>query len=540
MARAQYADVVLSNARALTLRAMTPGSDPSRPREAEGTPRTLGESSPRLGFVAVKDGVILAVSAQGDSKQFKGPRTREIDCHGMALVPGFIDAHCHLMGLASSLLGVDCRPGKACSVAQIVDSISKQAEQTPSGELLRAFGYDEFYLAEKRHPTRWDLDAATRSHPVRLDHRTGHASVLNSRALEMFNISGESPDPLDGVIERDGDSGEPTGVLYEMNGYLRGSTDDHRNEERFREGVRRANELLLSKGITSIQDAGPGNDVRCWNTFRDLKQNSLLTPRVSMMIGAPNLDSFLDLGLAPGFGDSSLKLGAVKVMLTLTTGALLPDREELMEIVMSSHRRGFQLAFHAVEEEAVEAVAEALLIAQVALPSQAPRHRIEHCSECPPQAMKKLKRSGALVVTQPSFIYHNGEKYLSQVDQRLLEYLYPLNSLEGAGIPLAAGSDAPVTDPDPLLGIYSAATRATNDDAFMVPAQRVSVETALRMHTIGGAYASFDERRTGSIEVGKLADLVLLDRDPTGVEPEETKDIRVMMTMRAGEVLWQC
>ena len=539
MARGQYADVLLSNARLLTLRPLALGRPFSRAGESKGGPRIPGGTTPQTGWVAVKDGVILAVGAREGPAQFKGPHTLEIDCQGMALAPGFVDAHCHLMGLASSLVSVDCRPGKARSISQIVEAIRTQAQRTPLGQLVSAFGYDEFYLSEKRHPTRWELDAAAPSHPVRLDHRTGHASVLSSRALDLLNISKETADPVDGVIQRDGASGEPTGVLYEMGGHIRGLKDYHQHEERFLEGMRKANELLLSRGITSVQDASPGNDVQRWHTFRNLKENRLLTPRVTMMIGASHLDSFLRMDHAPGSGDSSLKLGAVKVMLTLSTGALQPQREELMQIVIASHRRGFQLAFHAVEEEAVEAVADALIVAQSDLPGPALRHRIEHCSECPPRLLDKLKRSGALVVTQPSFIYHNGERYLSQVDKWVLQYLYPLGLLSEGGITLAAGSDAPVTDPDPLLSLWSAVTRTTSGGSVLALMQAVSVETALRMHSIEAAYASFDEKRTGSIEVGKLADLVLLDKDPTGVEQDEIRDIRVMMTMADGQVVWQ-
>ena len=516
MAQERHADVVLSNARVLT---------PVRSRPH--------------GFVAVKGGKILGVGDAEEASGFKGPRTREIDCHGMALVPGFNDAHCHLMALASSLRGVDCRPDRTNSISQIVETISRRAEVTPPGGWIRAFGYDEFYVAEKRHPTRWDLDRAAPAHPLRLDHRTGHASVLNSRALDLLNISRDTSDPADGVIERDEASGEPTGVLFEMGDYIRRGTEAYRDEEGFLEGVRKANELLLSRGITSVQDASPGNDFHRWQSFRGLKEEGYLTPRVTIMAGASHLQSFLDVGLTPGCGDDALRVGAVKLMLSLATGALQPHREELMEVVLRAHERGFQLAFHAVEEEAVEAAADALLNAQATLPLSDARHRIEHCSECPPGVLQKLKACRALVVTQPAFIYHNGEKYLSLVDERLLPYLYPVGSLTMYGIPVAAGSDAPVSYPDPLLSICSAVTRRTKGGPDLFPSQAISVRVALKMHSISGAYASFEEKKKGSIEVGKLADLVLLEKDPTALEPEGIKEIKVMMTMVGGDVMWQ-
>ena len=383
MARERHADLVLSNARVLTM-------EPEKPR-AE--------------YVALKGGRILGAGDKEQASHFKGPGTRDIDCQGMTLVPGFNDAHCHLMALASSLRGVDCGPDKAGSIAQVVKRIGERAEGVPPGKWIRAFEYDEFHLAERRHPTRWDLDRATPLHPVRLDHRTGHASVLNSRALDLLGISRHTPDPVDGVIERE-TGGEPTGLLFEMGDYIRRGAGTGTDQDAFLEGIKEANGLLLSVGVTSIQDASPGNDFHRWQTFRSLKETGHLVPRVTVMAGASHLQSFLDSGLDPGLtpgsGDEALRLGAVKVMLGLTTGALHPSR---IGADGDSHaglcESGYQLAFHAVEEEAVEAAANALIEAQKEAQRILPfsnardranaRHRIEHCSECPPHLVDKLK-----------------------------------------------------------------------------------------------------------------------------------------------------
>ena len=535
------ADLLLVNARVRTLEALIPAAD----------------------FVAVRSGVIIGVGGVAEADQFKGPGTMEIDCQGHTLLPGFIDAHCHLFALASTLRGVDCGRDKAGSIPEIVETIKRRAESTlpavntghipvsipgsaapPSGiqgqtAWIRAFGYDEFYLREKRHPTRWDLDRAARLHPIRLDHRTGHACVLNSMALHLLNINRDTADPPDGIIQRDEGSGEPTGVLFEMSGYIGGQVGVSSDESSFLEGIKRANGLLLSRGVTSIQDAGPQNDAHRWLKFHELKDRGLLIPRVSVMAGESHLKSLADLGLKPGSGDEQLSLGAVKIVLTLTTGALSPDKEELRRVVMRAHELGFQVAIHAVEEEAVDAAAEVLIYAQLALPRPDARHRVEHCSECPPSIVQKLKAGGALVVTQPSFIYHSGARYLSLVEERLLPHLYPVGSLTRAGVPVAAGSDAPVTYPDPLLSIYSSVTRRTSDGSSVSASEAVPLDAALKMHTLGGAYASFEESTKGSIAVGKLADMVLLDGDPVAVDPEDLKNIDVVMTMVGGEVVWQ-
>ena len=519
MASERHADLLFTNARVVSF-------DPA-PRSAS------------FNHVAVKGGRIIHVGAPGEESLSTGPATRVIDCQRMALVPGFVDAHCHLMGLASSLRGVDCRPDSVKSIDAIAGAIRHRAENTTPGSWIRAFGYDEFYLKEARHPNRWDLDKAAPDHPVRLDHHSGHASVLNSRALELVGIGRETAGPVDGVIERDDATGEPTGLLLEMGEHLAGRMKGAGVEADFMEGVGKANKLLLSRGITSLQDASPGNDPERWRRVRNLKELGHLTPRVTMMAGARHLQSFLSEGLTPGVVHDGTRLGAVKVMLTLTTGALQPAHDELMEVVLDAHRRGFQLAFHAVEEEAVAAAADALCRAQEVLPRPEARHRIEHCSECPPELLRKVKSSGAMVVTQPGFTYHNGDRYLSTVGERLIPYLYPAASLISSGVRVAAGSDAPATEPHPHLSIYSAVTRKTKTGRRLSPHQAVSVRRALKMHSLDGAFASFDERNTGSIRVGKQADLVLLDRDPREVEPDGIKETRVVMTVVGGELAWQ-
>ena len=517
-----HADLLLSNANVLTL-------DPE---------------APCAWFVAVAAGRIVGVGDRAGATAFRGPRTREMDCLGMTLAPGFNDAHCHLLALASSLRGVDCRPESVASIHELLESVRLRALKTPlDGQggvpWIRAFGYDEFFLREKRHPNRWELDRAAPAHAVRLDHRTGHASVLSSKALELVGIDRYTADPVQGIIERDGATREPTGVLFEMGDFLGSHTRVRGDQDAFLEGIGGANRLLLSRGVTSLQDASPANDMARWETFRHLKDRGRLVPRVSLMAGAAHLDAFLAQGLAPGSGDGDLRLGAVKVMLGLATGALHPPERELKEIVLRAHRRGFPMAIHAVEQEAVAAAAAALMHAAAAVPASKPRHRIEHCSECPPWVLEKVRASWALVVTQPVFIYHSGEKYLSKVEEGLLPHLYPLASLAGAGVAVAAGSDAPVAHPDPMLGIYAAVTRGTNAGSRLFPSQGLGVLDAIRAHTSTAAYASGEEAQKGTIEVGKLADLVLLDGDPTKVEHEAIKDIKVMATLVGGRIAWE-
>ena len=496
--------------------------------------------------IAIKDGTIAGVGSKRGASALAGPRAKVIDCGGMALMPGLVDAHCHLLALAASLLGTDCGPRNVSSIQQLQQMVSRQTGETPSGRWVRGFGYDDTTLAEGRHPNRWDLDPVSLGHPVRLDHRSGHASVLNSRALELVGITRDTPDPVEGVIDRDPTSGTPTGLLLEMADYLRLRVKPSRDEAEFKNGVTRLDRRLLEYGITSAHDAGPSNGPDRWQTFQELQSSGLLSCRIVMMAGASRLQDFQESGLGFGHGDDWLRIGHAKIMLTLTTGSLQPGRAGLEEMALEAHAAGFPVAIHAVEQEAVAAAVRAL--SNEALPHRiaSGRDRIEHCSECPAELIDHVARSGAAVVTQPGLIYWNGDSYRANVEPGLLPHLYPAGALHRAGVTLAFGSDAPVTDPNPWPAIYSAVTRRTisgtaltGDDSRASLGQGVSVRDALRMYTGGGATAANFGGRYPGIRAGDPADLVLLDADPTRVDEAGLKNIRAVMTIIGGRVAWE-
>jgi predicted amidohydrolase YtcJ len=498
---------------------------------------TLATAMPRASWVSVSRGKITTVGTGKPPVEILSRTTRVIDCQGGTLVPGFHDAHCHVLATAASLLAVDCSPRTVSSIEEIKERLRQRSGQVPQDTWLRGNGYNESYLKEGRHPNRRDLDEATAAHPVKLLHRSGHAAVLNSRALALAGIHRETPDPPGGIIERESGTREPTGLLLEMDAYLEGVIPPLSRDE-IEEGVRLLDEECLASGITSLQDATPGNSPERWSLFTVLKEMELLTPAVTMMAGAGHLAEFLREGFAFGFGGPELRLGAAKMVATMTTGVLHPPKEELRWLVRDAHDKGFQVAIHAVEAEAVEEAIEAIGQVVHEVPGNAHRHRIEHCSECPPHLIERLARHGITVVTQPAFIYYNGERYLSDVPLDRLPWLYPIGSLRAGGVPLAAGSDAPVVPFNPIMGLYAAATRRAASGEHVLLHEAVDIEEALRMYTLGSAYASFSETERGSIERGKRADLALLDRDPTAVPPEEMKDSRILMTIVQGRVVW--
>jgi hypothetical protein len=198
------------------------------------------------------------------------------------------------------------------------------------------------------------------------------------------------------------------------------------------------------------------------------------------------------------------------------------------------------VAIHAVEEGTVEAAATALEYCLRQSPRGNHRHRLEHCSVCPPTLLRRLKAIKALAVTQPAFIYYNGERYLSDVPDTQLPWLYRTGSFLKNGLRPAASSDCPVVPCAPLVGVYASVTRKAETGQTISPQEAISAAEALGIYTLGGAYASFEEKLKGSIEVGKLADMVVLSADPTRVAPEEIKGIKVEQTIIGGEIVWQC
>ena len=499
---------------------------------------TLEPSLPRASWVSVSDGRIADVDRGDPPRELFGRRdVRVVDCEGGTLIPGFHDAHCHVLATASALLAVDCSPAAVSSMEELGEQLRQRAAESPPGAWIRGAGYNEFYLRERRHPDRYDLDAFVPDRPVRLAHRSGHAHVLNTRALELAGIRSDTPDPVDGVIERDPANGEPTGLLLEMGGYLDGVVPPLTREELY-EGVRLFNAQCLSMGITALQDATHTNTPERWRLFKEVRGRGLLTPEVTLMAGAAHLPDFLREGFAFGYESGGMRLGAAKIMLTLTTGSLSPSIEELAFTVERAAQSGFPVAIHAVEAEAVEAAVEAICRLGQGRASGL-RHRIEHCSECPPWLAERIAACGITVVTQPGFVYHSGDRYLAEVDEERQPWLYVIGSLRARGVSVGSGSDAPVAPLNPLDGVYAAATRMSSSGAALLPNEAVDSHAAMRMHTLDSAYAGMQEHEAGSIVTGKRADLALLDRDPTAIDPEEIRDTRVMITIAGGRVVWE-
>jgi len=499
----------------------------------------MDAGSPFDGLLAVTGNIISFIGAESELDSIAGDGTEIIDCRGKVVVPGFNDAHLHLFSLIRKLLSIDLSPSAVRSIADIKEAIRRKAEKTPPGTWLSGTDYNEFYLAEKRCPTRWDIDEAAPDHPVVLTHRSLHACVLNSTALALAGINRETPEPEGARIERDMATGEPNGIIVEMLSYIRSEVMPPLSGAELDEGFDLVNRLLLSSGITSFQEATYRNDYGRWQLVRNYMNAGRLRSRVYMMAGPETRREFQRKGMKTGSGDNQLRLGAVKIMLGESAGQGKMTQQELNRMTLDCHNSGFQLAFHAITAEAIESAIIALEYVNSRSTIKGRRHRIEHCSECPPHLLERLHRLGAVIVTHPATVYYSGERYLATVDAGTLPWLYRIRAPLEKGMVVAAASDAPVSPVNPLAGVYGAVTRKAASGQVLLPGEAISPIEALKMYTVNAAYASFEEDIKGSISPGKLADLVVLGDDPTTVSPEKIKDIKVEMTIIDGKVVWE-
>jgi predicted amidohydrolase YtcJ len=500
---------------------------------------TMNPSRPRADAVVVHGSNVVAVGFQGCLSGLRKQETRVIDCAGKTVVPGFIDAHFHLLGFAESFvtLNLESRNG-VHSISDIQEKIREVARNQPPGTWIRGRGYHEFSLAEKRHPTRWDLDEVAPSHPIKLTHRSGGAHVLNSQALALVGISKETGDPPEGLIDRDLETGEPTGLLYSMGGLLAKQIPplDQGDMDR---GIRLADRELCSLGITSIHDVSSRNDRGRWGEFQNWKKQGAVKSRVKMILGWDGFKDYMEYPFSSGVDEHQLRAGGVKIIVHETTGRLTPSQEELNERVGRIHKAGFQAVLHAVEESTIEAACKAIDYALKYFPRPDHRHRIEHCSVCPPSLAKRIASLGITVVTQPAFIYYNGSRYLKTVPEQQKKHLYPIGTLVREGGLVAGSSDSPIIPSNPLIGIYAAVSRRTDGGEVVLAEESIPPEKALFMYTAEAARAGFEEMSKGSITPGKLADLVVLSADPTAVSVDEIKEIKVEMTLINGDTVWE-
>ncbi|WP_027953635.1 amidohydrolase [Halobacillus kuroshimensis] len=504
--------------------------------------------------LAVQGESILKAGKNYEIMKTAGALTEVVDLKGRTLMPGFIDAHVHLELYGTNVLGVNCK--KPRTIPEVLKALTERAAETAEGQWVRGWGYNQNELAENRHLTRWDLDKVSTSHPIIVVRTCGHISCVNTKALEMAGIEETTPDPVGGSYHKI--NGQLSGLLLEAAHMIVFQHADY-SEEEVLHGLTLASQDFLSYGITSVHDAG-GYGTKHIRYLQQAVQQGIVKQRVYALYGslsnAPEMvRAGLESGISTGLGDEWFKIGPAKLFIdgsssgpTCRTrepynsnpedrGILYITQDQLDGPLLEAHHRGWQITAHAMGDEAVDMMLHTIERALDQAPAAIPRHRIEHAGIAPSDLVERIRNTGAVPIPNPSFLYEFGDGYEKDYGERI-NHMFPLKSYSDPYIPYAIGSDSPITTPNPFYGLYAAVTRRSKSGRIIGENQTAPLEEVIRAYTWGGAYASQEEHRKGTLEPGKAADLILLNRSIMKCPASALPDMQVEMTILDGKTVY--
>jgi predicted amidohydrolase YtcJ len=504
----------------------------------------------------IRDGRIAAIGPAGTVRA-AAPGAEVVRLGGATVIPGLIDAHCHVADVGYLAAAANCRQPSAPDIATIQARLAEAADRTPAGSWVSGSGYAEYKLREGRHPTRTDLDQAVPGRPAVLYHTSLHACVLNTAALREAGLADGQPDPAGGAFGRDS-QGRLDGVVYEAPMFALFEQNLRRDIARMGAGqrgglVHAAGQRLAALGLTAACDADMRRDT--FAAFAEADAGGLLSQRIYGLVVHDQVDWLLGAGLQ-GRHSGRLATEAVKIwadggMSSRTaaihgtypvppygSGILYFGRDELTEMVRDFDARGFQICIHAQGDRAIDTVLDAYAAILAPGPGNPRRHRIEHGGAMYPPLAERAAALGIVVVSQPGFLSSLGDGFAAAFPDHC-DQLYSFASWQRAGITLAGSSDAPVITAAPLIGIHDAVVRRTGEGRLLGPAERLPARDALALYTTRAAYACHRESEIGSLEPGKLADFVVLEKNPLEAEPGQIPGIGVLATVVGGTAVYQ-
>jgi predicted amidohydrolase YtcJ len=538
--QAQQADLVLTNGNIITLK----------------------QKGNRAQAVAIKNGNILAVGSNAQISKYIGKATRKLDLKGKTVMPGFNDVHQHpapvyTFNAPYAVLRLDT----VSSMKNLLSLLKRKAAITPKGMLIRGVGYNETKLGGQ--PIRDSLDKASSNHPILISHVSGHLSAANSYLMDHCGITEATKDPAGGLFERYQGSNKPDGICKETAAsYLRKAKNilypPEPTPAQEMAGYRLYFNQVLASGVTSIGDA--------WTTPKKVKIYQKLTAekfpmRLNLIIGVDYLDQVLS-GKIPQMQTDFLRISTIKVihgnslsgktcwlyepydMINPLTGkkdyyGIPPARSQagLDSLFLKIHSAGWQIACHSNGDREIDMVIAAIENAQKVAPRPNARHRIEHCSITNQNILDHIKADGIIPVFH-CYMYELGEKMAVYGPERL-KMLHPTQTAQQMGIVYALHSDAPISPYPAMIRLGSAVTRKTKEGVVIGPNQCIDAEDAIKAYTYGGAYTTFEENKKGSLLPGQFADMVVLDADPTTINPDDIMGIKVNTTIVAGKIVYR-
>ncbi len=497
--------------------------------------------------VAIKDDRIVAVGSEQLLTEFVAPTT--IDLEGKFVMPGFVDSHTHLRGNPERYIDLT----ETTSIEEIKDLVRDKVDEIGAGEWVTGYGWSEDFMAEGRRPLRADLDAAAPDSPVILTRAGGHSAVVNSVALRRAEVDENTPQPEGGVIEV-GEDGRLNGVIRERQEIVGRLVPEASNED-VRDSLISVLEDQFAFGITSFTHANASLEAWPeWEYIYRMRRGQL--PRASIQVfweGAEAMDAF---GMKSGDGDEFLRVGPIKIFVdggftgpaaytkdpykgeADYRGKLSIDPAQLTTTIRELNAAGWQAGIHAIGDAAIELTVDELAAALDATPRVDHRHYLNHFTVMPSsETMTKMAEYGIGITQQPNFTYTLEGRYVDYLDGDRVEHNNPLRTPMNHGVNVAISSD--ILPIGPLVGLYAAVTRKGMSGRVFAAEEAISMMEALQAYTLFGAWLSFEEDLKGSIEPGKLADLIVLDQDLLTVDPEKIMDTKVLQTWLGGRLVYE-
>jgi predicted amidohydrolase YtcJ len=519
---------------------------------------TMETGAPSAEAFAIKGGRITAVGGTSDIKGLAGKGTDVFDARQMTVVPGFTDCHNHAPGetLLYEVLVGNPFEVEFVTFASIVEKLRAKAQKTPPGTWVEGYFFDDTKVKDKRELNVHDLDQVSKDHPVVVRHRGGHTSFYNSKALQLAAVTKNTPNPAGGTFDRD-EGGELNGrvtdrarAVFDKVG-ARPTFTEAELARRRREGLAHISKQFVRYGLTGVHHQG--GDLQA---LQDIRARGELLHRVSYESSGRVLDSMIAAGIMTGFGDDWITFGAtsehtvdgsfsertmalsVPYPGTTYKGNVTETQDELNAWVERVHRAGIQVNCHANGDVAIDSYLTAFERAQKLFPRADARPKITHGTLINDSLVRRMKALDAVPAMFTTYAYYNSDKFVFY-GENLMQRCMAYRTLLDAGIHAAAGSDFSPGPFSPLMGIQGMVTRKGWDGKTWGANQRISVDDAIRVNTINGAYASKEEATKGSLAPGKLADFVVLGDDPHTVDPETIKDITIVRTVVGGVVVYQ-
>ena len=505
--------------------------------------------------IAVSGGKIIAIGSDADIRSLIGPSTRVIDAGGKLVLPGFNDAHVHFSETGAQLSSVDLRSSK--SPQEFVQRIRDFAAKQPKGRWILGGQWDHENWTPNDLPTAALIDAATPDNPVFINRLDGHMALANSLAIKLAGVNKDTKDVTGGLIVRDA-SGNPAGVFKDAAmGLIEKVIPDPSFEEKL-EYAAAASNHAASMGLTSVQDMSAGTDI---GVYQELLRQGKLNTRVYGCSPLTDYKRWQNTGLHYAFGSAMLRIGCLKGYADGSLGSTtawffepyldapnstgLPRAEvttSMKQNIIDADKNGLQVNIHAIGDRANATVLDYYENAVNVNGPRDRRYRIEHAQHLRQQDIPRFGSLKVVASMQPMHIIDDGRWAWKRLDEKRLKGTYAFRTLLDSGAVLAFGSDSPVATMNALYGIYAAVTRRTLDDKNRngwIPEQKISVDEAVRAFTWGSAYAEFQEDVKGTLEVGKLADIIIISDDIFKIDPVKIRDAKVLTTIVDGRVVYE-